>query len=164
MKEVKHFLESSSIHGLYHLSSAKSIGKYFWIFIVLGGFIGAIVLIHESFSNWKQSPISTTIETLPISQIHIPNVTICPPKNSFLNLNYDLLLSENLIPEEKTRMKLFAYSFDVIQTAIFDELLVNLSKLEESSRYYNWYHGYTDIEYPVFVTKVFTDLTYCSFD
>ena len=48
-------------------------------------------LIHLAFDNWHQSPISTTIETWPISQITFPNVTICPPKNLFLNLNYNIL-------------------------------------------------------------------------
>ena len=61
----------------------------------MGGFTGAGYLIAKSFDNWKQSPISTTIETLPISQITFPNVTVCPPKNSVLNLNYDVVESNN---------------------------------------------------------------------
>ena len=103
MEGIKQFFESSTIHGLYHISSATRLAKVFWLIIVFGGFSGAGILIYESFNNWQQSPISTTIETLPISQITLPNLTVCPPKNSFLNLNYDLLNSNQLKLDNDTR-------------------------------------------------------------
>ena len=74
MAGIKQFFESSTIHGLYHISSATRLAKVFWLIIVFGGFSGAGILIYESFNNWQQSPISTTIETLPISQITLPNL------------------------------------------------------------------------------------------
>ena len=111
MDEINHFLELSTIHGFYHISTAaKRSSKYFWILVVIGGFSGAFFLINESFYNWEQSPISTTIETLPISKITFPNVTVCPPKQTFLTLNYDIMKSETLKIDEETRKELVIYA------------------------------------------------------
>ena len=87
MEHVKTFLDTSTIHGLSWISGTKSWLRLFWILVVIGGFSGAGYLIYTSFNNWEQSPISTTIETLPISRIIFPNITVCPPKQLFLNLN-----------------------------------------------------------------------------
>ena len=90
MEGVRTFLESSTIHGLTYVSTTRKYVRLFWIFVVIGGFVGASLLIKESFDSWSESPIKTTIETLPISEITFPKVTVCPPKNTFTDLNYDL--------------------------------------------------------------------------
>ena len=102
MEEVRAFFETSTIHGIHHVISSRKCSRYFWIFVVFAGFLVAGFLISESFQNWRLSPISTTVETLPISQITFPNVTVCPPAHSFLNLNYDIMNSEKQL-ENKTR-------------------------------------------------------------
>ena len=111
-EEVKEFFELSTIHGLYYIATARTCSKLFWMLIVFGGFSGAGYLIHTSFYNWKQSPISTTIETLPISEIKFPNVTVCPPKDSFLNLNFDIKQSEKVKLDRDKRETLIE---DVLQ-------------------------------------------------
>ena len=60
MENLRIFLESSTIHGLAYISSAKKWMKVFWIVIVTSGFIGSGVMIFESFQIWKESPIKTT--------------------------------------------------------------------------------------------------------
>ena len=95
MEHIKTFFDTSTIHGLSWISSTRKWSRLFWILIVIGGFSGAGYLIYLSFDNWHQSPTSTTIETLSISKITFPNVTVCPPKNSVLNLNYDVVESNN---------------------------------------------------------------------
>ena len=87
MESFKHFLETSTIHGLNHIATTRKWARKFWIFVACSGFGGAIYLIQQSFGNWKESPISTTIKTLPISEIKFPNFTICAPKEDLLNLN-----------------------------------------------------------------------------
>ena len=155
MENIKAFLGSSTIHGLYYISVGRKWSRLFWTLIVIGGFSGAGCLIYTSFHNWKQSPISTTIETLPISQITFPNVTVCPPKNSFLNLNHDIKQSENIKLDNDTREELFDFALDVIQDEFHKEIMTNLSKVEDPDRYYNWYHGYTRIRYPYYASKGF---------
>ena len=94
MEGFKEFLDSSSIHGISYISSEKRFGRLFWIFIVLIGFTGAFLLIRQSFNDWEENPISTTSETLPMSHITFPNITVCPPRNSYLNMNFDIIQSE----------------------------------------------------------------------
>ena len=153
MEYFKTFLDSSTIHGLNYISSSRKWSRLFWIFVVIGGFSSAAYLIYESFANWKQSPISTTIETLPISQITFPNVTVCPPKNSFLNLNYDILQSEKVKINKEMKDKMIETTLVTIQDHFFKEMMANLSKIVDPDRYYNWYHGYTEIKYPYYHTN-----------
>ena len=150
MEHIKTFLDTSTIHGLSWIANTKRWPRILWILIVVGGFTGAILLIQESFYNWKQSPITTTIEALPISKITYPNVSVCPPKNLFLNLNFDIKKSEKVTTDNVTRRELFDYAMDVIQEKFYDEIKKNLSKVQYPDRYYNWYHGYTEIEYPYY--------------
>ena len=152
MEHLKEFLDTSTIHGFSWISGTKRFARLSWILIVIGGFSGAGYLIYSSFHNWEQSPISTTVETLPISQITFPNVTVCPREKSFLNLNHDIKQSENVKLDNSTRKELFAYALDVIQDEFYIEIMSNLSKVEDPDRYYNWYHGYTEIKYPYFKT------------
>ena len=58
--------------------------------------------------------------------------------------------SENISLDKNTRDELYEYALDVIQNEFFEELMMNLSKIEEQKRYYNWYHGYSKIFYPYF--------------
>ena len=136
------------------ISSTKSYVRLFWILVVVGGFAAAIWMIFESFENWREKPISSVIETLPISEIIFPNVTVCPPRNLFLNLNSDIKKSENVKLTKDLRNELLEYSLDVIQQVFYEEVMGNLRKLEDPERFYNWYHGYTKIQYPYYETLI----------
>ena len=150
MDHIKNFLDTSTIHGLSFISSSRRYARLFWIFVVLAGFIGAFCLIYESFNNWKLSPVSTTIETWPIDKLTLPNVTICPPKNSFLTLNYDILQVEKENITDETRQELYDHALEAIQDSYYDELMKNLSKVEWPHLYYNWYQKNTLLTYPYF--------------
>ena len=150
MEHVKEFLDNSTIHGLSFISSTRRFSRLFWILIVIGGFSGAGYIIYTSFYNWGQSPITTTIETLPISELTLPNVTVCPPENSLLNLNYDIVQSDEMKLDNDTRKELFDFALDVVQDDFYHEIMRNLSKVNDTNRYYNWYHGYTWLGYPFY--------------
>ena len=122
--------------------------RLLWIFIVLAGFTTSVVIIYHSFKAWEESPVTTTIETLPITEITLPNVTVCPPKNTFTNLNYDLMMLENMTLDNDTRDELTQFAVGLIQDHVYNEVMTNISKLEEENRYYNWYRGYTAIVMP----------------
>ena len=154
MEQIKYFFENSTIHGLFYISSTRKCSKIFWTIVVITGFSCAFTLIQQAFDIWNESPISTTLEILPISRITFPNVTVCPPRNLFPNLNYDILKSSNMNLNSKSRNELIDYSLDVIQEELYKEVMANLSKLEDPDRFYNWYHGYTTITYPFY--DVFT--------
>ena len=148
MEGVRTFLESSTIHGLTYISTTRKYHRLFWMLVVLTGFGGASYLIKGSFDSWSESPIKTTIETLPIAEIKLPKVIVCPPKNTFTDLNYDLMMVENMTLTEEMRNELFKYAVEVINEDSFS--LNNWTKIHEEDRFYNWYHGYTEIKAPSF--------------
>ena len=76
MDSMQNFLETSTVHGLTHISAARKYARLFWIIVVIAGFIGAGVLIYQSFEDWIDNPITTTIETLPMTEITFPKVTV----------------------------------------------------------------------------------------
>ena len=106
----REFLETSTIHGLQHIGGEKQkLAKLVWVAIVVCGFSIAAFLIMDSVKGWEESPVSTSVETLPISEVQtevekwnlrnhlrifkvaFPEVTICPPEGSNTALNYDIL-------------------------------------------------------------------------
>ena len=148
MEGVRTFLESSTIHGLGYISTTRRLVKLFWIVIVIAGFTGAGILIYKSFQDWDENPVTTTVETQSIRDITFPKVTVCPPKNTYTNLNYDLMMLENSTLDNEIRKELAYFGVELIQDHIFEEVMFNLSVISESNRFYNWYHGYSEINLP----------------
>ena len=141
MEGVKNFLESVSIDGLSHISSSrKYASRLFWIVVVLFANIIAGFFIFESFAGWDENPIRTTVKTKPISQLKLPNITVCPPQNTFTDMNYDVMMVENKTLSKEKRSELFEYAVELIEEHVFMD---NLNKLQEKKRFFNWYHGYS---------------------
>ena len=111
MDILKEFLESTTIHGLYYISTCKSrIAKAGWLMVVAMGFAASTFLIHSSFAEWAKSPVATTITPHPVADMTFPDVTICPPKGLNGALKYDLMKLANmsLSPEKKDELHLVA--------------------------------------------------------
>ena len=149
MEGVRTFLESSTIHGLSYIATTRKFVRILWILIVIAGFIGAGFIINESFQNWQDSPVTTTIETLPKSQIEFPKVTVCPPKGTFTNLNYDLMMTKNMTLDPSLRENLFNLAMELIIQFQRPDTLTKLNLIDEENRFRNWYYGYTDMKIPV---------------
>ena len=145
MEGFRIFLESSTIHGLAYISTTKRISKIFWIFAVISGFTTAAFLIHTSFKSWADSPIKTTVEKFPISEIKFPKVTVCPPRGTYTDLNYDLMLAENTTFEKEQARELTNFIYEVVNNHIYMDVW---RKLNEDNSYFNWYHGYTRLTPP----------------
>ena len=146
MEDLNTFLESSTIHGLSYILTTKKYSRLFWILVVTSGFAGASILIKESFDSWTESPVKTTIETMPISEIKFPKVTVCPPKNTLTDLNYDLIMTENITLTEEMRDEMFEYAVKALNEDGFSQN--NWTKLHEKDKFYNMYHGYTELKPP----------------
>ena len=141
MESVRIFLESSTIHGLYYISKTRKIEKLFWSLVVVGGFFTASLLIYESFLSWEETPVKTNIETLPITELRLPKATVCPPKNTSTDLNYDLLMAENITYTNKIKIEFFKQFRSILNDHIFMD---DINHLDEKDRFYNWYHGLSD--------------------
>ena len=109
MSVLTSFLENSSIHGLGFIAQTRACVRVFWVIVVICGFALAS-LIMISFQDWAENPVTTTIETLPIAKVPFPRITVCPPKNTFTNLNYDLLFASN-VSMSKEKRQLFVETF-----------------------------------------------------
>ena len=131
------FLESSTIHGLTYISTTRKYVRIFWILIVVSGFTGAGVLIYQSFQAWDESPVKTTIETMPISNLSYPKVTVCPPKNTYTDLNHYIMMVDNLVLDNDTRNNLTDYATAKLQDAMNETLGADLNKLYDYDRYHN---------------------------
>ena len=96
MEELKNYLESSTVHGFIYISTTRRLVKIFWITVIITGFTTAGYLIKQSFKEWEDNPVTTTIETRPISEVRFPLITVCPPSGTYTNLNHDLEKSKNI--------------------------------------------------------------------
>ena len=144
MDSLRGFLESSTIHGLVYISTERKFSKLFWILIVILGFSYSGYLIKGSLSNWSESPIKTTIETKPISELTFPKVSVCPPKNTFTDLNYDLMMVENKTLANETKNEFVDIIMSELHDPGYNEYLRLTDSLEEDNRAYNLYNGYSN--------------------
>ena len=145
------FLETSTIHGVSHISTTRKFVRIFWSLVVISGFTGAGVLIYQSFQDWADNPVTTTIETIAMENndiIKFPKITVCPPKNTYTDLNYDLIMIENTTLNTDTRNELTTYASELLHDLLFQNVIKLFSKFEENNRYYNWYYGYTKMNPP----------------
>ena len=145
LEGVREFLESSSIHGLSYIASTRGLVRILWTCVVITGFTCAGLLINQAFSSWATSPVSTTIETLPISDLDFPNVTVCPPRNSFTSLNPDLVRARNVTFEAERRKELSDFLADFVFDTNYNRRYSAFAAYEDKE---NWYTGETQISLP----------------
>ena len=148
MEGVVEYLESASIHGLVYISATRRLVRLAWLCVVMTGFTLAGVLIHQSFDSWADSPVTTTIETLPITDLDFPNVTVCPPRNSFTSLNPLLVMARNSTALSEDKRKELS---DVVGDVVFYENYKAKHRQFTEYRqqdYHDWYTGLTDIALP----------------
>ena len=107
ISEVREFLESSTIHGLTHISTGKTaFVRILWAAIVIFCFCTGFSLIAQAFHSWELSPVITSVDTKPIGQVSFPEITLCPPQGSNTALNIDLVAMEDVELSEDDRENL----------------------------------------------------------
>ena len=108
------FLENSTIHGLVHISTAKTRkARFAWLVIVVCCFAFAIHEITSALKAWQESPVSTTITTHPITELQFPAVTVCPPRGSNTALNQALEKVKDVNFTETDRQEMLNMSREV---------------------------------------------------
>ena len=94
-------------------------------------------MLYQSFQAWAESPVTTTIDTVPIAEIIFPKITVCPPKNSYTDLNYDLMMMENMTLTDDIRNELTHYAMELLQAQVYDNITTQLARIQEERRYVN---------------------------
>jgi len=79
---------------------------------------------------------------MPMKEIKFPTLTVCPPKNTFTDLNYDLMLAEEVTLTNEKRNELYEYVVKLIDEHVYMD---PWDKLHEENRFFNWYKGYTSM-------------------
>ena len=123
MEILREFLESSTIHGLAHISTSRSKrAKLAWFLGVLASFSIAIFLIWKTTKEIQDDPFSTAITTHPIGELDFPMVTICPPKGTNTAINNGLMKAKKpLTGKQKEQLK------NATRKIFFEEPLVDFS-------------------------------------
>ena len=133
MNILRDFLESSTIHGLAHISTSRSKGaKLVWFFCVLLSLSIAIILIWKTTKEIQDDPFSTATTTHPISELNFPMVTICPPKGTNTAINNGLMKAREPLTEEQTnRLKNATKKIFIEEPFIdFSNFLVSIANTE----------------------------------
>ena len=62
-------------------------------------------------------------------------MTVCPPRNTYTDLNHDLMMTENMTLNKDTRQELTDYAVELLYNHLHDNFLRNISKFEVNDRY-----------------------------
>ena len=146
----REFLQSSTIHGLSHITSSTRLIRAIWIVIVLLGFTIAGFLIWQSFDNWQHDPIDTTISTHPIEQVTFPKIYVCPPKHTYTNLNHDVINNKNVTLTEDQIDDLKILIDKQIEEVKLEEIMFEVTKVKEENKFINWYMGISQLNIPYY--------------
>ena len=149
MHVAKEFLESSTIHGLSYISTAKSrCGRFAWLLVVLVCTTIAFMLISNSYRAWSVAPVSTSTSTHSITKLKFPNVTICPPKGSNTGLNYDLANADNSLLKENDIEELQTYTKHLFIVGPQESFVETMKELRNDENIRNCYIGRDEFTTP----------------
>ena len=119
-----------------------------WFLVFLLSLSISAFFINLSATDWAENPVSTDIETLPISDIRLPGITVCPPKGSHTALNYDLVKAENITLSKEDREEMFNVALDLLIEEDLETVIDNLESFVEEDRPRNWYEEQSTLLLP----------------
>ena len=82
LSKFKAYFSETTVHGFrYIVEGHDVVERTFWAIVIVSGFVLSGILIQQSFENWENTPVQTTIDTvsLPIEQLDFPSITVCNP-------------------------------------------------------------------------------------
>ena len=87
--------------------------------------------------------------------LRIPSkVIVCPPKNTRTNLNYDLIMSENLTLDNERKDEFAEFIKESLLDIIYHSIYEELRSYRDIENFRNWYDGITMLELPVEETRL----------
>ena len=81
-------------------------------------------------------------------QASYPKVTVCPPRQTFTNLNYDLMTAEDVSLQEDERKELLTFAIDYIQDGEFERTFEEVKSYGQDGIFKDWYLGTTMLSLP----------------
>ena len=81
--ELNRFAEETSIHGFTYLSRSHRLrSQIIWTAFLAVAFSAAAIMIGQNFEDTAAHPLSTTLDTVSVTQVPFPAITIHPGKFS----------------------------------------------------------------------------------
>ncbi|XP_077989728.1 degenerin-like protein asic-2 [Glandiceps talaboti] len=78
VERSKRFAEETSTHGVARVASAHSkLGRLFWTIVVIGAFVGLVIIIQMLMANFLRFPTNTISTIVSRNSDIFPAVTIC---------------------------------------------------------------------------------------
>ncbi|XP_063706451.1 pickpocket protein 28-like [Culicoides brevitarsis] len=130
------FCSCTSIHGVQYIGIRKRFDRLFWITLVIGFVILAIVLAVPIVEKWRNNPIEMDFEQkfIPIRDFPFPAITICPlqmPHNELFNFSDVLSKASDDGFGSMSREKL--QLFKLMTQTCFSQLGSRLAELSKAS-------------------------------
>ena len=148
VQQGRDFLESSTIHGLVHISTGKNaIIRCIWAMIVIACFSYDIYMIENAFQSWAATPVVTSVDTKPIEEVSLPEITICPPSGTNTALNLDLLTAEGLELSETQRENLTLAALENLHNSSINRFIEEQASFHSLQSIQDVYEGLQQILY-----------------
>ena len=118
--------------------------------MILLCFLSSSVLIYESYVDFQNSPVVTSIEIQHIKDLSFPTVTVCPPRDSHTALNYDLMRAKNLSLSREERESLRAKLYEIFNPVSLHEGYISMleSTANLGSNLQEIYQGFQSVPRP----------------
>ena len=126
----------------------NKLGKFAWCLVVFCCFSVAALLINDSYIDWQESPIATSITVLPLDGLDFPKVTVCPPKGTHTALNHDLVKANNESLTEEDKDTLKKLTFDMVMKPAQTEYIAVLVAAANSENLENVFKGFHSFPEP----------------
>ena len=142
------FLESSTIHGLAHISTGKNAFiRCIWAMIVIACFSYDIYMIENAFQSWAANPVVTSVDTKPIEQVSLPEITVCPPSGTNTALNLDLVTAEEVELSETQRENLTLAALENLHKGSIDRFIEEQASFHSLQSIHGVYEGLQQMLY-----------------
>ncbi len=80
----------------------------FWLFMIIGAFLGLCYELFYVFRDFSQSPTATSVEKVHQNSMHFPDIVIC----NLNSINKSYMWSQN-ISKELAEYLLFTFQLDI---------------------------------------------------
>ena len=158
----------ATVHGVFYAFSkdVPLLARLVWFCLVIGGLFYAFFMSFQSFENWQNNPIITTLEdtNYPISEVEYPAITICSQGlnlkavENVLAREYELWKKQNRNKREKR-----ASNQDGLTESLKDEFLKEKYQVTRNQSLLNILQSFTseDIQKTVKMSSVIENFSSC---
>lgn len=99
-RAISSYFSETTVHGFRYVVEGGNIcEKWSWVVLISIGFIFSGCIIFQSFYEWAETPLQTTIAqvSMPIEELYQPAITVCNPDELKMPLRNRWMYVEKLL-------------------------------------------------------------------